>query len=57
MTVKQYDAVRLKDGREGCVVEVYGEQDMFDVDVGSSPEDWETLYVSRAEIKEVLKEL
>lgn len=48
--IKQYDHVTLKDGREGCVVEVYGDQDKFDVDVGSSPKDWETVYVSRVDI-------
>jgi hypothetical protein len=48
--IKQYDIVRLKDGREGCVVEVYGNQEHFDVDVGLSPEDWETVSVRRDEI-------
>lgn len=48
--IKQYDHVVLRDGREGCVVEIYGEQDRFDVDVGSSPADWETVYVTREDI-------
>ena len=48
----QYDRVVLKDGRVGCVVEVYGDQEKFDVDVGHSPEDWETVYVSREDIIE-----
>ncbi len=48
--IKQYDHVVLKDGRKGCVVELYGDQDRFDVDVGSSPEDWETVHVSRDDI-------
>lgn len=48
--IKQYDHVVLKDGREGCVVEVYGDQAKFDVDVGSSTKDWETVYVDRSEI-------
>lgn len=48
--IKQYDHVVLKDGREGCVVEIYGDQDKFDVDIGSSPTDWETVYVAREDI-------
>jgi len=49
-TIKLYDHVVLKDRREGCVVEIYGDQDKFDVDVGTSPADWETVYVSREDI-------
>ena len=37
--IQQFDAVMLKDGRRASVVEVYGDQDAFDVDVGSSPKD------------------
>lgn len=48
--IKQYDSVLLKDGREGAVVEVYGEQDVFDIDIGTSPKDWETVTVKREEI-------
>ncbi len=52
-TIKQYDNVKLKDGREGAVVEIFGDQDIFLVDVGSSPEDWETIEVTRGQIIEV----
>jgi len=37
--IEQYDHVVLIDGREGCVVEILGDQDIFLVDIGSSPED------------------
>ena len=53
MKIEQYDGVRLKDGREGTVVEILGDQEQFFVDVGSSPEDWETVYVSLDEIADV----
>ena len=43
--IKQYDNVKLKDGREGAVVEIFGNQDIFLVDVGSSPEDGEIIEV------------
>lgn len=51
--IKQFDGVLLKDGREGCVVEIYGNQDKFDIDIGSSPADWETIYVCRDDIEKV----
>lgn len=53
MTIKQYDTVRLKDGRIGAVVEVFGGTD-FMVDVGSSPADWETIDITMDEIAEVI---
>ena len=55
MTIKQYDTVRLKDGRVGAVVEVFSEKD-FLVDVGSSPADWETIDVTIEEIEQVIHE-
>lgn len=54
MMIKQYDTILLKDGRTGVVVEVFGEKD-FIVDVGSSPEDWETIDVLLTDIEKVLK--
>ncbi|MBU5673236.1 hypothetical protein [Paenibacillus brevis] len=54
--IEQYDTVLLKDGRTGCAVEVFGDQDVFEIDVGSSPEDWETITVKRNEIEKVTKE-
>ncbi|KAF5035723.1 hypothetical protein DSECCO2_582610 [anaerobic digester metagenome] len=53
--IHQYDSVLLKDGRMGAVVEIYGDQDRFDVDIGSSPTDWETIYVSRDDIEKVIR--
>ncbi|MCH5186824.1 MAG: hypothetical protein J1F63_00370 [Oscillospiraceae bacterium] len=54
MTIKQYDAVLLKDGRSGCVVEAFDNK-QFIVDVGSSPEDWETIDASIDDIEKVLE--
>lgn len=48
--IKKYDTVRLQDGREGTVVEVLGDGERFLVDVGTSPEDWETIDISRSEV-------
>lgn len=43
MEVKEFDTVLLKDGRKASVMEVFPDGSLI-VDVGSSPEDWETLY-------------
>lgn len=48
--IKQYQDVILKDGREGCVVEILGDQELFLVDVGSSPKDWDNITVKREDI-------
>lgn len=48
--INQYDTVHLLDGREGTVVEVLGGGERFLVDVGTSPQDWETIDVPRSEI-------
>nr|DAY05791.1 MAG TPA: protein of unknown function (DUF4926) [Caudoviricetes sp.] len=45
-----YDTVCLRDGREGTIVEVLGGGERFLVDVGTSPQDWETIDVPRSEI-------
>jgi hypothetical protein len=50
--VRQYDHVLLKDGREGCAVEVF-DQDTLIVDVGTSPADWETIDVKGDDIASV----
>lgn len=50
---RQYDCVLLKDGREGCIVEKFSEED-YQVDVGSSPADWDTIFVKRDDIEKVL---
>ena len=55
MTIKQYDTVRLKDGRVGAVVEVFDGK-AFLVDIGSSPEDWETIDATLDEIAEIIIE-
>lgn len=55
MDIKQYDTVLLKDGRKGDIIEINGD-DTFVIDVGSSPNDWETLWsVPITDIERVLK--
>lgn len=43
MEVKEFDTVILKDGRQASVMEVFPNGSLI-LDVGSSPDDWETLY-------------
>lgn len=40
---QQFESVLLKDGRIATIAEVY-EPGTYDVDIGSSPEDWATVY-------------
>ena len=50
--MKRYDTVILKDGRTGVVVEIL--KDVYIVDVGNSPKDWETIIVKKEEIRNTL---
>ena len=43
MKIKEFDTVLLKDGREGSVMEVFPDGSLI-IDIGNSPERWETLY-------------
>lgn len=52
MKIKQYDLVLLKDGREAAIIEVFSERD-FLADVGDSPADWETIFVTLDEIERI----
>lgn len=54
MIVKQYDSVLLKDGRRAAVVEKWDDSH-FLVDVGSSPEDWETIDITIDDIERILE--
>lgn len=43
MEIKEFDTVLLKDGRRGDVMEIFPGGSLI-IDVGNSPDDWETLY-------------
>lgn len=55
MLVEQYDKVLLKDGNKGVVVEAF-ENKVFIVDVGNSPEDWETISITINDIEKIIAE-
>lgn len=54
MKIKQFDRVRLKDGREGDVMEVFGDQEQFIQTIGDGPHDWEDIDVTIHEIEKVV---
>ena len=56
MKIEQYDTIKLTDGRIGVVVEILGSGAELLVDIGSSPEDWETISVTQQNVESVLKE-
>jgi len=54
MKIEQYDTVLLKDGREAAIVEKFSDTD-FLVDVGSGPEDWDTIDITIDDIEKVIQ--
>ena len=54
MLIKELDKVQLKDGREAVIVEVFNDKE-FLADVGSSPEDWDTIDITIDQIETVVK--
>ena len=55
MEVKQYEKIKLKDGRVGTAVEVYPTGELI-VDVGDSPATWKTLYdITIDDVVEIIK--
>lgn len=47
--LEKYKTIKLKDGREGVIVDYLGTD--YVVDVGKSPADWDTILVKPEEIK------
>ena len=59
MKIKTYDVVKLKDGREATIVEIYEQDKAYEVDIlvddtGEYPE-YETDTIKHEEILEVIK--
>ena len=52
LKIEELDVVLLKDGREATIVEKFSETD-FLADVGSSPEDWDTIFITLGSIEKV----
>ena len=54
MKNEQYDKIELKDGRTASVVEIFGEGEVYLVDVDLPGPDQETISIKPDEIKAVL---
>ena len=52
--IKQYDRVRLKDGREGVAVEIYDDPAGILMEIGSTPEDGDVIAVMMDEIEKAI---
>ncbi len=55
MRIKLFDTVRLKDGREGDVMEVFGDQKAFLLTLGDDPH-WYNETVQYEDIERVIHE-
>lgn len=57
MKVDWYDEVKLKDGREGCVIEIYERLDGngYEIELSSDPYNSETITVTIDDIEKVIK--
>ncbi len=53
MIINQYDTVLLKDGRDAAIVEKFSES-AFLADVGDSPANWDTIFVTIDDIEKIL---
>ena len=54
MKIEQYDTVLLKNGERAAIVEKFSERD-FLADVGSGPEDWDTICITLDDIACVIR--
>jgi hypothetical protein len=53
MQIQEFDNVKLKDGREAAIVEVY-DSNHFLADIGDGPEDWDTIPITIDDIEKVI---
>ena len=56
MKVDWYDEVKLKDGREGCVIEIYEHPNGngYEIELSHDPNDSETVTVMIEDIEKVI---
>ena len=57
MKIKQYDTVRLKDGREGDIMEIYGvgDNEVYLITVGDDEQGWEDIDATKDDIEKVFQ--
>ena len=54
MKNEQYDKIELKDGRTASVVEIFGEGEVYLVDVDLPDNEWDTIDVKPEDIVQVI---
>lgn len=54
MEIKENDRVRLNDGREGTIVCVCEPGKLYSLDIGTTPETWNNIFIKHEEIKELI---
>lgn len=54
MTIKQYDKVRLKDGRTCTIVDILEDGTAYIADVDLPGPDWETIGIQHEDICEII---
>lgn len=58
MKVDWYDDVELIDGRTGCVIEIYENEEVgdgYEIELSHKPDDSETVTVTMDKIKKVIR--
>lgn len=57
MEIDWYDDVMLKDGRTGCVIEIYedGNSKGYEIELSHKPDDSETTTVKADQIEKVIR--
>lgn len=58
MEIDWYDDVLLKDGREGCVIEIYSGDNIetgYEIELSSEPDNSETITVTSKDIEKVIR--
>jgi len=59
--ISNYTSIKLKDGRTGCIVEVYSKDKYgtdctgYEVDINKGYESWETITVLQDDILEIIR--
>lgn len=54
MKIAEFDKVLLKDGMTGYVVEIFGNNEVYLVDVDLPDDEWDTIDVKPGDIERVL---
>lgn len=54
MKINELDTVELKDGTVGTIVNINAPGESYELDIGTSPEDWDTITIRQDQIDRVI---